>query len=544
MANITPRQFTKELEELAGSLRDQIEAEVTGFTRNAHAQQKRRSKAVRDFGYFANTYFPHYIKAAPSFFHQELYRLLPPLAKAGDNSHLALAAPRGEGKSTLVSQIFVIWCVITDNSHYALIIMDSYEQAVVKLEEIKAEFAVNPRLRMDFAKPCKPPRQDREGVVVLASDVKLQALGSGKRLRGLRHGPHRPDLVVLDDIENDDNVRSPAQRDKLEGWVRRAVLPLGPAEGGLRVVFVGTLLHYDSVLARFLKNPLWQGATFQAVISWPSRLDLWGQWETIYKDKGNKPASGFYKRQKGLMNKGAVVSWPTVRPLERLMQIRADSHSGFAAEYQNDPVDFEDAAFRTVQFWSQEPKGVLFGAVDPSLGKYGKSRDPSAVLVGSYDRSKGILGILEASIAKRQPNQLIDYIISLQRRYACVTWFVEAVQFQEFLRTELMRRAQALGVVLPARPVLPKTDKVLRIESLQPAIADGLIQFHPEQKVLLEQLRHFPRAAHDDGPDALQMLWEGAVGFAPLDGAILGGHVPVGARAFGGNDFDREIWHG
>ena len=64
----------------------------------------------------------------------------------------------------------------------------------------------------------------------------------------------------------------------------------------------------------------------------------------------------------------------------------------------------------------------------------------------------------------------------------------------------------------------PVADKLLRIESLQPHMANGLILLRPEHRVLLEQLRHFPHADHDDGPDALQMVWAGALAnAAPIE---------------------------
>ncbi|SPW34055.1 Uncharacterised protein [Edwardsiella tarda] len=59
------------------------------------------------------------------------------------------------------------------------------------------------------------------GTVVTANNVKITVAGSGKKLRGLRHGPYRPDLILLDDIENDENVRSPEQRDKLDSWLKK-----------------------------------------------------------------------------------------------------------------------------------------------------------------------------------------------------------------------------------------------------------------------------------------------------------------------------------
>ena len=81
------------------------------------------------------------------------------------------------------------------------------------------------------------------------------------------------------------------------------------------------------------------------------------------------------------------------------------------------------------------------------------------------------------------------------------------MQFQAFLYSELIKRAAARGIPVPARGVQPISDKLLRIESIQPHVKNGLIRLHPSQTTLIDQLRHFPKADHDDGPDALHMLW-------------------------------------
>ncbi len=142
-----------------------------------------------------------------------------------------------------------------------------------------------------------------------------------------------------------------------------------------------------------------------------------------------------------------------------------------------------------------------------SLGKQNRGRDPSALLVGGLNRETGILDVVEARIARRLPDKIIEDVIALQREHRCLVWGVEAVQFQEFFRTELVRRSAERGVPVPAVPIMTKSDKALRIESLQPHVANGLIRFHPSQTVLLDQLRHFPKGDHDDGPDCLEMLW-------------------------------------
>ncbi len=62
----------------------------------------------------------------------------------------------------------------------------------------------------------------------------------------------------------------------------------------------------------------------------------------------------------------------------------------------------------------------------------------------------------------------------------------------------LVERSAALGVPVPALPVIPLEDKALRIESLQPHMANGLIRISPAHQTLIDQLRHYPKADHDD----------------------------------------------
>ncbi|MDP8639017.1 phage terminase large subunit [Serratia marcescens] len=514
------RDFKLELAELAASLRRTIEAEDVGFDPSATAIAQRRDHVngpAGGYAYFVENYFPHYVRHQDkSELHKYLFKRLPEIVASDKGENDAIAAPRGEAKSTLVSQLFVLWCIIRAIKHYPVIVMDSIDQAYPMLEAIKAELEFNPRLLMDFPEVCGQGRVWQMGTILTRNDIKVQVAGSGKKLRGLRHGPYRPDLCVLDDIENDEQVRNPDQRDKVENWLKKTVLPLGGAGAKFDVVYIGTILHYDSVLSRTLRNPLWRSARFKALIAWPHNMELWDKWEEILRNNdqdGEALANAFYLLHQLEMEAGAVVSW-LARPLLTLMLIRArDGHSTFDAEYQNDPVSGEDAPFTgCINFWVNRLNEWLFyGSCDPSLGKAGASRDPSALLVGGFNRHTGILDVVEARIRKRVPDRIISDIIELQREYACLVWAIETVQFQEFLRTELVKRSAIAGVPVPARAVQPHTDKLLRIESLQPHMANGLIRLHPSQNTLIDQLRHFPKADHDDGPDALHMLWALAV---------------------------------
>lgn len=539
------REFLDSLGKLAAAFRQKIEAEVDGFSPDAAASRARREQAGKDLEFFARTYFPHYVKRANSALHDYLYARLPEIADSPESQTDAIAAPRGEAKSTLTTQIFVIWCVLTGRKKYAIIGMDAFDQAAIMLEAIKAELEYNPRLHLDFPEACGQGRVWNAGVIVTRNDAKIEAVGSGKRIRGRRHGPFRPDLFVGDDLENDENVKTPEQRDKLHAWIGQAVLKLGGAGDKFDVIIIGTLLHYDSVLARLLHNPIWRGRKFKALVQWPERMDLWDAWEGVLREQGMAAARAWYDRRADDMDAGAVVSWPAGRPLYDLMLIRArDGHAAFDSELQNDPVCGDNAPFAAILdsaecWWHTLPAGLIwYGAVDPSLGRAGASRDPSAILVGGIDRARGVLYVVEAGIRKRLPDRIIEDVIALQARYRCVLWVVEAVAFQEFLRTELVRRGAGRGVPVPARGVAPIADKLLRIESLQPHMANGLIRLHPSQTTLIEQLRHFPRADHDDGPDALQMLWTAATaGYGNTDGfKALGRHSQPDRASNDGDD--------
>ena len=82
---------------------------------------------------------------------------------------------------------------------------------------------------------------------------------------------------------------------------------------------------------------------------------------------------------------------------------------------------------------------------------------------------------------------------------------VHNFSFQEFFKTELVKRSRQAGAYLPAKGVKTRKDKGLRIESLQPLVHDGILRFKKNQTALIEQLLHYPLAESDDGPDCLAL---------------------------------------
>ncbi|MGD9863043.1 MAG: phage terminase large subunit [Pseudodonghicola sp.] len=522
---ISAKEFKASIQQMGDELARWVELSVDAFPADAEAKRHRVQRVKEDdgFKFFLETYLPHYVKGEPSLFHQAIFERVPEILASDKGVRDLLIAPRGSSKSTHLSLGFALYCIALGLKRYIIEVCDVYAQAALLIESIKAELTTNPRLAHDFPDVCGAGRVWREGEIVTRNNIRVEGLGALQKIRGRRHGPHRPDLMFFDDLENDEQVRSPEQRKKLENWVYRAALKVGPPDGSMDVIWVGTVLHFDAVLVRAAKKPMWRVTEFQAIVKWPDRMDLWDQFEEVYQNEGEEEARAFYDARRAEMDAGAVVNWPSIQPLIFLMLERAASHDAFQTEYQNKPIS-DGNPFGTVKFWVQIRRDLIFfGAIDPSLGKKSKGRDPSAILIGGMDRLTGKMDVVEASIRRRLPDIIIADTIQLQRDYRCLLWFVEAVQFQEFLRTSLMVEAAKQGVGISAIPITPIADKDLRIERLQPPIAAGLIRLHQSQDTLLDQLQQWPNADHDDGPDCLDMLWQNALHYSGGAGGVAGG---------------------
>lgn len=509
MATLSEAKLKRHLDLLRRELREKLERRVEGF------EEDRRSERIAsvqgDLLGFVGLYLPHFMPGgAYSDFHREFARMLGPLlagkAPKRPGLKLAFAAPRGNGKTSLVKAL-VIMAVVYELKRFVVLVSDTLEQAAEILDAVKLELEANPRLKADFPEATGQGPHWALGQVVSSNGVKLKAFGTGKKIRGASHGVFRPDLILVDDLENDEAVRSGEQRQKIEDWFWKSLVPLGPPDGSADLLVAGTLLHYDSVLARLLKHPGFEARKFRALLNWPARMDLWEQFERLYWTQGKQQALDFFTAQHAAMKQGAQLLWPQVQTLLALMLKWAENRAAFNSEQQNEPIDQNQRVFRHFHYWEELPPDlVCFGALDPSMGKANRGTDPSALIILGRDGA-GRCYVIEARIKRLAPDDLIEEVIALQETYKCLRWAVEVVQFQEFFKGELVRRAAERGTPVPAEGVRPNRDKLLRIESIQPHVHNGLIRLHRSQTQLLDQLTYFPQADHDDGPDALQMAF-------------------------------------
>lgn len=493
----------------------------------------RRALAAMDLAYFGRAYLPHYFSRPSPQFHAELDTLwregvLKGVVPIGDDAKLvdaqdgcrrATAAPRGHAKSTNLTFKGSLHAALYRYKRYIIILSDTSDQANGFLSAIKDELEDNGAIREDFGDLTGGVW--RENVIITSHGVRIDAIGAGQKIRGRKHKNWRPDLMVLDDIENDENVRTVEQRKKLENWFYKAVSKAGDTYTD--IVYIGTLLHYDSLLAKVLKNPAYRSVKYKAVQSF-STSPLWETWESIYTDLGNDgrelEAKSFFERNRAEMLAGTKVLWEEKLSYYDLMVTRvSEGEASFNSELQNEPVNPDDCLFNEEWFDYYNPEDMdfssadfrFYGFVDPSLGK-NRRADYSAILTGALEVPTGYLYILDADIARRHPDAIISDVLQkadwIQRTYGkrYVKFGVETVQFQWFLKEQLAKSSARARIYLPIEEVPQSSDKVLRIQTLQPDIKNKYIKFSRRHKLLLEQLQYFPMADHDDGPDALEGL--------------------------------------
>jgi predicted phage terminase large subunit-like protein len=442
----------------------------------------RIARARTDKLFFFATYLPHYFTLAPADFHKELVTLL-----EVKGTPVAVAAPREHAKSTIVTLGYPLHQICFSQRNFIIIVSDSEYQAVDFVRFIRLELEENERIKQDFGSLRTESDTWADASFVTKNSVKVLARGSGQKVRGLRHRQHRPDMVVMDDIENDQGVRNPQQVDKLLRWITGSVFPCIEQKGSLFII--GTILARKSALYTLLYGEdytAWIRKTYRALV--PS------------------PIGGEGKGEGGLRP-----LWPERHSLESLKHKKEIIGSvQFNREYQNDPKD-EEGIFREDWLRYYHPSELqgkqldVYTFIDPSVDGKDTSDYKAIITIG---RAEGIFYVLDAFIKKVSIDAMLRAVYTRFEQFRPLVIGIEDNVFQKLLLREFDAMAAKTGQYLPMRGVTHTANKQGRITSLSALVERGIIRFqrnHSDQAVLIEQLIYFPTSTvNDDGPDALE----------------------------------------
>jgi predicted phage terminase large subunit-like protein len=522
---LTKAEFKRRADEIIG----QLFLEVNAFADVSDAAKKaRRARTLADPFAFFTTYLPHYFSQDFAPFHHELVALLEgtvfrfPFSVSRESQNqsqrqktqnraengkrktenlvltpVVVAAPREFAKTTITSFGYVLHQICHGVRHFIIIASDTEDLASDLTGYLYLELLHNERLKSDFGELVR----DHWAVddFVTLTDVRLKARGRGQRLRGLKHKQHRPDLIILDDLENDQQARSSELVKKLLSWITGAVYPAIEASGSL--FWIGTILARKSALytAIHSEEEPWR--------HWTRRI-----YRALTEDVGRESEA-----HPAASEAEAISLWPSRHPVPKLLeQKRLMGSLAFNREKQNDPVDeegvFQEAWFRFYHSADLTGKDLIVaGFFDPSIG-IGETADYKAILTVGLERREMIFYVLDAYIRRGTLDEALRAAFIRHEQLNYWLFGVEDNLFQRLLLREFDRLGRERGVILPVRGVTAKSAKETRISRLSALVERGQIRFckgQSNQDLLLEQLLYFPaRTVHDDGPDAL----EGAVG--------------------------------
>lgn len=210
----------------------------------------RREIARNSHLWFFSIYLGHYMGYPFAPFHSEMFQI----TEDPENKFVVLVAFRGSGKSTLVTLSYVIWSIVgIQQKKFVLILSQTQNQARQLMTNIRSELEGNELLKADIGPFQETGDEKGLGTFEISNyKARITVASTEQSIRGLRHKEHRPDLVICDDIEDLNSVKTKEGREKTFKWLTGEVMPIGDKE--TKFMIVGNLLHEDSLLMRLKKQ--------------------------------------------------------------------------------------------------------------------------------------------------------------------------------------------------------------------------------------------------------------------------------------------------
>ncbi len=477
---LTPKEFERRSREIL--LRMQGLAKPFADD-SAEARKRRRDQGEKDHFWFMRTYLPHYFTKPFSAFQRRKLEMLETRGKA----LMALAEPREHGKSAIASFGYEIHQACYQKRRYMLLVSDTQDLAAEFVQWIKLEFEENPRLRQDFGDLVTSGYWTDEDIVV-GGKSRIRAVGRGQRIRGTRFMQWRPDLIDIDDLENDINVKNKKLVKETLQWLLSACY--GSLDRNGTMMMVGTMLARVSVLNLLVRH---------------------------IREKAEEFVRKFGVRRMDAVVLSAITPegvplWPENYTLDELEQIRMTVGSvAWASDWMNQPIDQGVIKEEWIRYYKPEEllarQLAYFAGSDPSA-RAGESNDYKATIIVARDMATKELFVTHAFIRRCSIGEMDRNFINRYREYYMPASGFETNGFQMVVKDDLEKLCLQEGLYPNIVSVEHRTDKLLRMGRLGPQIERGVIRFlkgDSDQDLLVEQLCALGGNEKDDGPDALEI---------------------------------------
>lgn len=410
------------------------------------SQAEIREKLRTDGEFFIEFFLADELTSPVPFFHSgEIWPLLTNTAM----QRVLLAIPRDHAKTTL-SKLAVVWYFLFTNHRFCVYLSNTNTIAKNACKDIMGYFN-SPNFIATYGKikMVKESETDslwRFDIPMPDGRIKhciLRAVGAGQQMRGINIDNQRPDIAVVDDVEDNENTDSENLQKKLDKWI------FGPFLKALarqkKIIWLGNMLQKTSLLARLSVRPNWNPVVFGALVKdaatgllvplWPERWPI----DELVED--------FQEYQE----LGLVETW-----MCEMMNMPGHGVDGFTQEqlyYLPAPAPDEIAATWLV--------------LDPAFGENAHN-DDSSITVHCLPKD-GIPMVIGHSTGKFKEDALFDEMFRLGQTHNAWVWGIEAVAAQRVLIPffKLLLAAKLMNHVVEMIPLMAgKGDpKVSRIKS-------------------------------------------------------------------------------
>jgi len=361
-------------------------------------------------------------------------------------------APRDHAKSSALTMVFILAATLFRSADYVILISSTEDGAAEQLGNITEELTENEDLIREFGVK-KFLRTSSTDVICEMNDghrFRILARGAEQRIRGRLWKGKRPNLLVCDDMEDDEQVENADRRRKFRIWFFRAAKQALSKSGRIRVH--GTVLHDDSLLNRLRKNRTWKHLFYAAHAAFDDFSNL--LWPERWSERQLKA-----RRQEFIED--------------------GDS-AGYSQEFLNNPLDHSDAFLKMADFIPMEAEDyesekVVCAAADFAVSRADKANRTSFT-IGGKDVDN-LLHFLDQRVGRWNPVEWIDVMFDIQRQWDPVVFWVEGGVIWQAVSGMIYREMQVRDIRINIEVRTPVKDKGTRGRSLQKRMRAGQCRF-------------------------------------------------------------------
>jgi hypothetical protein len=246
----------------------------------------------------------------------------------------------------------VLYLVLTGKKFNVLLVSSTYDAAERLLMPYKTILESNNRIINDYGVQQSVGNWEA-GEFKTKQGVAFRALGAGQSPRGTRNDAFRPDVILIDDIDTDEECRN-KERIKIKmQWIEEALIPTRSVSGDLLIIACGNIIARYCCITEMAKKA--------------DKHDI----VNIIDKYGNS-------------------TWPQKNTPEKIARIRKTvSSNAFQKEYMNNPI-IVGGTFKEVNY-GKAPKvnrcDIVVAYADPSTsdkngGVKSQASHKSIVIVG------------------------------------------------------------------------------------------------------------------------------------------------------------------